>query len=320
MNDDDWVRTTLTEAVQDIEPDHAALSRIHERTRTTSGHRWLVPTAAAAGLVLAGTVTAVALTRPDQAGRHGPTVQPTSTAPRTRALPVYLVGDTPQGPRLYRQFEQLTGPLAAVDATVRGLGSDPDYRTLWSGAGAKSVGFESAVIAVDLEGNVPATRPPGMTAFQARLAIQQIVYTAQGALASSEPVVFRSGQTPLFQLFGVNVADAVPRAPQLKVLSLVNITDPAQGASVGGGVLKATGLANSFEANVPWKILRGTTVVRQGAVTADGAYGSKLYPWRLTLDVSKLAAGTYTLLVQTDDPSGGEGPGPMQDTRTFKIG
>jgi hypothetical protein len=84
MNDDDWVRTTLTEAVQDIEPDHAALSRIHERTRTTSGHRWLVPTAAAAGLVLAGTVTAVALTRPDQAGRHDPTVQPTSTAPRLR--------------------------------------------------------------------------------------------------------------------------------------------------------------------------------------------------------------------------------------------
>ena len=38
------------------------------------------------------------------------------------------------------------------------------------------------------------------------------------------------------------------------------------------------------------------------------------------IDVSDLAPGDYTLRVQTDDPSGGEGPGPFEDTRTFTVG
>jgi hypothetical protein len=59
--------------------------------------------------------------------------RPAPTVPATRATPVYVLGPTARGPRLYREFR----PGAASDpvrAAVAGLGAppaDPDYRSPW---------------------------------------------------------------------------------------------------------------------------------------------------------------------------------------------
>ncbi len=46
----------------------------------------------------------------------------------------------------------------------------------------------------------------------------------------------------------------------------------------------------------------------------------KLYPWETEIDVSSLEPGTYTFVALTDDPTGGgEGLGPMYDTRTIVV-
>ena len=45
----------------------------------------------------------------------------------------------------------------------------------------------------------------------------------------------------------------------------------------------------------------------------------KLYPWTAEVDVSGLAPGTYTFVAMTDDPSGGEGAGPTEDTKTIVV-
>ena len=45
----------------------------------------------------------------------------------------------------------------------------------------------------------------------------------------------------------------------------------------------------------------------------------KLYPWETEVDVSDLAPGTYTFVAMTDDPSGGEGGGPTEDTKTIIV-
>ena len=47
----------------------------------------------------------------------------------------------------------------------------------------------------------------------------------------------------------------------------------------------------------------------------------RLFPFSGEIDVSSLDPGTYTLIVETDDPSGGaEGGIPVfTDTRTFVI-
>ena len=45
----------------------------------------------------------------------------------------------------------------------------------------------------------------------------------------------------------------------------------------------------------------------------------KLYPWETEVDVSGLAPGTYTFVAMTDDPSGGEGGGPTEDSKTIIV-
>ena len=86
------------------------------------------------------------------------------------------------------------------------------------------------------------------------------------------------------------------------------------------GSFVARGRANSFEATVPWQIRRGTDEpVAEGFATAEGT-GDRLYRWETEVDVSDLAAGTYTFVAMTDDPSGGtEGFGPFTDTRTIIV-
>jgi hypothetical protein len=80
-----------------------------------------------------------------------------------------------------------------------------------------------------------------------------------------------------------------------------------------------SGIANSFEANVPWEVRQGDRVVARGFATADG-WMDKLYPWSTQVNVSKLAPGTYTFVARTDDPSGGaEGAGPTEDTKTIVV-
>ena len=54
---------------------------------------------------------------------------------------------------------------------------------------------------------------------------------------------------------------------------------------------------------------------------AQGTMADHLTPWSTgPIDVSGLTPGTYTFAASTDDPSGGEGPGPTEDTRTLSVG
>ncbi|HYF72765.1 MAG TPA: hypothetical protein VD864_08075, partial [Nocardioides sp.] len=57
----------------------------------------------------------------------------------TVAVPVYFVGDTPQGVRLYREFRQVSSADPAAEALAlltSGDALDPDYRTLFPGGDA----------------------------------------------------------------------------------------------------------------------------------------------------------------------------------------
>jgi hypothetical protein len=117
---------------------------------------------------------------------------------------------------------------------------------------------------------------------------------------------------------GGAVIEASARPP-LDVLSLVNLSDPAEGQVVGD-TLHVTGVANSNEANVLWTI-EGANAGMGSAFTAEGWMGTRLFPFSGDIDVSSLDPGTYTLIVETDDPSGGTegGPGVFSDTRTFVL-
>lgn len=100
--------------------------------------------------------------------------------------------------------------------------------------------------------------------------------------------------------------------------ALITLETPADGATVSGS-FEAKGTANSPEANVPWRILdAGGKSVLEGYFTAEG-WMDKLYPYAGTVDVSKLAAGSYTFEVSIDDPSGGEGKAPQKVTHAITV-
>lgn len=238
-------------------------------------------------------------------------------------VPVYFVGDTPAGPRLYREFHRVAAgdPVgAALDLAASGDAGDPDYRTLLPDGDFDGTGTTAGdTIEVPLPDDSWTRAPSGLSPTEAVLAIQQLVYTAQGVLQSRAPVVFTDGDGNATQILGVASEDGFTAAPPLRTLALVNITEPAEGQHVGDS-LTASGVASSFEATVPWEVRDASgDVVLEGAATAEG-WMDKLYPWSAEISLADLSPGTYTFVARTDDPSDGEGPGPTQDTRTFVVG
>ncbi|MBM0126547.1 Gmad2 immunoglobulin-like domain-containing protein [Pimelobacter simplex] len=236
------------------------------------------------------------------------------------AVPAYYVGTTPQGDRLYREFIQVTGAdrlVATAAAVTSGDPVDPDYRTLWPKGRFASVARSADAIEVELADDswlsAGSLAPP-----EARLAVQQLVYSLQGAAGERLPVRVTHDGKPATTLLGEPVGDGLAAAPELDVLALVNVTEPAEGTAVGD-TFTATGRASSFEATVPWEVQDSSgTVVLDGFATAEG-WVERLYPWSSEVDVSELPAGTYTFVARTDDPSGGEGGGPTEDTKRITI-
>jgi hypothetical protein len=255
---------------------------------------------------------------------QSPTSAPPTGSADTVAAPVYLVGDTPQGPRLFREFRQVEAdnPLEEAAALMTaGDSLDHDYRTLFPGGAFESVTKSEGAGAyvVQLADDTWEAPADGMSRREAKLAVQQLVYTIQGVGQERLPVLVQLGADPA-PLFGIDTSRGLQAAPQLDVLALVNVTTPEEGATVSGS-FTASGVASSFEATVPWEIRAGDAsgeVVKRGFSTAEG-WMDKLYPWKTQVDVSDLDPGSYAFVALTDDPSGGEGAGPTEDSKTITV-
>ena len=254
--------------------------------------------------------------------------EPTDTASTTDipepadtvTVPLYFVGETPQGPKLFREFRTVPADNPLMEATALLLAGDtldPDYRTLWPPVEISDVQATDGVLSVQVPGDGFTERPDGMSKSAAKLALQQLVYTLQGVQQTRVPVQFERPDATA-RLFGLSTEAPYANAPALDVSGLVNITSPEQGSTVTGDTFVASGVASSFEATVPWEIRRGGEVVLEGFATAEG-WMDKLYPWETEVDVSGLEPGSYTFVARTDDPSAGEGGGPHEDTKDFTL-
>ena len=120
-----------------------------------------------------------------------------------KAVPVYWLGktvgnDTGAGMRLYRTFIGIKGRPAeeAVRVMTMQKPDDPDYESPWAGAKISSVTRSSDGVTVDFKALPREKLEPDL----ADLAMQQLVYTVQGALGD-DTVPSRS----------LNRADPVPR-------------------------------------------------------------------------------------------------------------
>jgi hypothetical protein len=316
----DDLGTLMREAVEHVDPmprQRELWDGVNVATRRRTRNRVVGGLVAAAVLVTGGAVAAhqSSGSEPQPAGPPHAIDRGTSRF----VYGVYYVGQTPTGPRLYREFragqekeKTLSDALDLIEATP----TDPDYVTYWSDGQLLGATVENGVIEVEVD---PALTRPSAGVPDPELALQQLVYTVQGVVGDRLPVQLVADGSPLAEVFGLPTSQPLEEAPELDVLALVSISDPSE-RRVVEGYFSAQGKASSFEGNVPWQLKAADgTVVRSGHAQSYG-YEGHLYPWATGhIDVTGLAPGEYTFEVMTDDPSGGEGPGPYVDTRTVII-
>jgi hypothetical protein len=313
VNDlDALVREALTDAVDYVEPAHR-LAAIRARTRRRRAPRYA---AAAVGLAAAALMVGVAV-------QHRPAEQAEPATDPARAsevgpVAVYYVGSTPSGPMLYREFRRSLDVAAGTSAAelVATAPDDPDYRTPWRPGDLTPGPSDGTTVEVALRDAELRERPDGTTAREAWLGLQQVVWTAAGALGRTTTVTFTLDGVPADRVLGVPLDGPVAAAPQLSVLASVSVSDPVEGRVVRGA-FTARGRATAFEGSVLWRLVDGAgTVVRSGH--AQASMEDHLTPWETRVEVAGLPAGRYEFAATGDDPSGGEHPQPT-DTRTVIV-
>jgi hypothetical protein len=266
--------------------------------------------------------------KPGGSGSQSPTETPTESPSETSSesastvVPVYFVGDGPGGPALFREFHRVTGdPLTEAAKMVAGGGrpDDPDYRTLWPQVQISRVTATDGLLVVDVPGDGFTERPDGMSKRMAELAMQQLVYTLQGVQQERVPVQVKRGGSD-FRLFGLPSDVPYEAASALETLNLISITSPAEGDTVTGDTLKVTGVANSFEASGPCRLLAGDQEVALVPYQAEGWMEDRLFPFEVEIPLADAGTGDVLLQCETDDPTGGaEGNGPSVDTKLITV-
>lgn len=342
MNDD-RLRDLLREVADGVEPgdrlDAIRAATSDGRGRTTWG--WWA--AGGAGLVAASVVTALALTtggtprgiEPDPATSTSPSQSPTeptspdsptATDPETSVVAVYYVGDTPDGPRLYREFRRVRAadPFGAAAAALSLVPVDPDYTGLWPADAIQDSSFDGVgddgIIGVTVD---PAyrQRPAGMSEIEAGLAVEQVIRTFQAAAQSRAAVQFYSASNPIDQVLGVPTSEPLAAGSDLAVLAHVSISDPSEGVLVDNDEpFTVTGVGNSFEGNIVTTIerLEGVEEIVAELPTIAGTYEDRLFPFEVTFDLADVAPGDYLVTSRTEDPSG-EGRFHTDDRRVTIV-
>lgn len=274
--------------------------------------------------------TATSSTSPTTAS---PTTQPTApttpVGPTTptylTSVPIYFVGQSQQAFRLFREFRtvrKIDGPISsAVSAMTRLQPLDPDYANPWRPASRVWVSQRGSTLTVDVSADAFSNTNVGSEL--AGMAIQQLVHTATAAAhtagTDATKVVITVDGRPA-DVWGVaHVGAPMERAPMVDVQAQAWITSPQHGDTVRAGTVRFTGFGTSFEGVFHWEVrtASGTKVAHGEAMGGSmGEYGS--LQWS-----ARLAPGSYTVRLETDDPSGDgehhEGAGPAVDTKAFTV-
>lgn len=354
---DDELRALLEDAVSDVEPT-PALHRIQSRTSKkvvpmNSKRPWIFA-AAAAVAATAATVVAVTVLSDDPVTTSGPASSPSASATpeesdepttepsdeptdepstepsqapagQTTAVPVYFVGETPVGTRLFREFRRIEkndGEARmvsdALSEAIGGTALDPDYRSDWpEGTTVNGVNIDGPaaddVVWIDLADKGLRARPAGMSQEQAQMAVEQLVYTAQAVLQQRQPVQFLLDGERTDMVLGVPTSEPVAAGEAMAVQASVWVISPQHGDTVGT-TFTVEGRGAFFEANVSWQLLRDGEVVEDGFTSAEEGMTLSPYSFKVTAE-----PGDYVLRVYDADMSGGEGNGEAEDTKQITV-
>ena len=300
------------------------LAMAHDDTQVAHpSRRRFIPLAAAASVALitaitwgvsnsGGTPQGALTPRPvPPAGSTSPSPSPafSPAAPGATsqvALPAYFVGATSgTGDKfgLYREFVQGTVPVDATPAqkaaaaVAVAMNAQPftnfePYVQPWSGTSVEGVSMTPDLITITLNGSGAS----GFTSEQTRLAVQELVWTAQAAVGQGTiPVKFvvADGSTTLFGTYPTSSTYNRPAKDlQYQDLGPIWITAPENGHVFKAGTpVVVTGESCAFEATTQWQLKRNGSAVRSGTTTASSGCPTR-GTW--TVNLGALASGDYT--------------------------
>lgn len=335
MNDDleRRLREVLRREAERITPNDRRteiLAMTHDRTQTGSRRRrWLIPAAAAATVALIGAAAlslslsgshqaAPPVNRPitsPTAPATPPAQVPVSPSPQTPdgsgsgattqlTLPAYFVGaSSAAGDRygLYREFVRTAVPVSATPAqkakaaVAVAMNAQPStnepYLQPWSATSVTDVTVTPALITVTLSG--PGRS--GLPAAQAKLAVQELVWTVQAAVGNGKiPVKFvvASGAPTLFGTYPTSQTyNRPPPDLQYEVLAPIWITSPVRDQVLPAGTaVIAAGESCAFEGTTQWQLKKAGSVVRSGVTNATSGCPTR-GTWQVKLGA--LPAGSY---------------------------
>ncbi|MEO7131144.1 MAG: Gmad2 immunoglobulin-like domain-containing protein, partial [Dermatophilaceae bacterium] len=191
------------------------------------------------------------------------------------SVPVYYVGPRVPGGTdlaLFREFvlapvaKPVTGEGKALAALRLATAAAPEgsgYQAWWTGVEVPSVSVTASRITVTL-----STGLTGVSAEQSKLAVQQLVWTAQGAVGEGlMPVSFTltDGSTDVAPGLPASASYTQPTGQAaFSEISMIWISGPTRGAALKAGPVTVSGVASIFEATVQWQVVKGGSVVASG--------------------------------------------------------
>jgi hypothetical protein len=249
-------------------------------------------------------------------------------------LPAYFVGafsNPPTGGKLglYREFVRIAVPVGATPAQKAkaavavamnpgSLAKVEAYLQPWSGTSVTNLTATPSRITITLSG--PGA--PNLTANQTKLAVQELVWTAQAALGKGAiPVKFviADGSSRLFGTYPTSQTyNRPPADQQFEVLAPIWILSPLRDQQFPAGTaVVATGQSCAFEGTTQWQ-LRNTltgTLVKSGVATASSGCPTR-GTWQVKLGV--LGAGSYSFRMYEVSMQNGTGI-VAETTKPFTV-
>lgn len=239
---------------------------------------------------------------------------PSATQALTK-VKLYFVSDTGTSLRLYSEVHSVADPKgdateAAVSAVISGIKPlDPDYVNLWqSDSKLNSLTIAGDLATVDLHiGTLNVGSESEMRA------IEQILFTLAANNASIKNVEFLkdgavtesfAGHVDTYNTFQIDEG----------YLSLATIDLDVEEGDVLKRPYIVTGLACTFEANVPWELKQGELLVSSGTTTSKLACPDRSV---FTFDLGNLVPGEYQIRVW--ESSMKDGSLINEDTKKIKI-
>lgn len=237
---------------------------------------------------------------------------PLETTQASNKTPVYWIGRSNNQAFLYREFRNVTDQDNPVTQALRVMMSqeplDPDFFTPWQNPKKLATSISGKnVITVDLSADAFNSNVDAATAERA---VQQLVYTAAAAGASSglidsgqqiQVVVLVDGHTGYLAFNHVRLGS--PMSRRAGMVAPVWIVDPQEGVSVAPGTVKINGRSTAPGGELRWEILQvdgsnAKTRHLEGRATAEAARSGgftllvDLVPGSYEVRVSQIEAGT----------------------------